>query len=151
MAGQRIAVMFPALILAERRGIFNVWLHRLSIFVRGTVRAGLFPRCRCDVVQRHPVRGCDSMCLNDVDYGQLAGAVEDIHNLLSIFAEWFEESHKANNLDRSHTRDEITFLWEAAPRYDSLLSAAICDVAGLKDQLNELTDKQIAAMEAANR
>ena len=56
MAGQRIAVMFPALILAERRGIFNVWLHRLSIFVRGTVRAGLFPRCRCDVVQRHPVR-----------------------------------------------------------------------------------------------
>ena len=43
------------------------------------------------------------------------------------------------------------FLWEAAPRYDSLLSAAICDVAGLKDQLNELTDKQIAAMEAANR
>ena len=151
MAGQRIAVMFPALILSERRGIFNVWLHRLSIFVRGTVRAGLFPRCRCDVVQRHPVRGCDSMCLNDVDYGQLAGAVEDIHNLLSIFAEWFEESHKANNLDRSHTRDEIAFLWEAAPRYDSLLSAAICDVAGLKDQLNELTDKQIAAMEAANR
>lgn len=91
------------------------------------------------------------MCLNDVDYGQLAGAVEDIHNLLSIFAEWFEESHKANNLDRSHTRDEITFLWEAVPRYDSLLSAAICDVAGLKDQLNELTDKQIAAMEAAIR
>lgn len=38
------------------------------------------------------------MCLNDVDYGQLAGAVEDIHNLLSIFAEWFEESHKANLL-----------------------------------------------------
>lgn len=151
MAGQRIAVMFPALILAERRGIFNVWLHRLSIFVRGTVRPGLFPRCRCDVVQWHPVRGLDSMCLNDVDYGQLAGAVEDIHNLLSIFAEWFEESHKANNLDRSHTRDEITFLWEAAPRYDSLLSAAICDVAGLKDQLNELTDKQIAAMEAANK
>ena len=92
------------------------------------------------------------MCLNDVDYGQLAGAVEDIHNLLFEFlTEWFEESHKANNLDRSHTRDEITFLWEAAPRYDSLLSAAICDVAGLKDQLNELTDKQIAAMEAANR
>ena len=151
MAGQRIAVMFPALILSERRGIFNVWLHRLSIFVRGPVRPGLFPRCRCDVVQRHPVRGCDSMCLNDVDYGQLAGAVEDIHNLLSIFAEWFEESHKANNLDRSHTRDEITFLWEAAPRYDSLLSAAICDVAGLKDKLNELTDKQIAAMEAARK
>ena len=90
------------------------------------------------------------MCLNDVDYGQLAGAVEDIHNLLSIFAEWFEESHKANNLDRSHTRDEITFLWEAAPRYDSLLSAAICDVAGLKDQLNELTDKQIEKLDPLN-
>lgn len=43
------------------------------------------------------------------------------------------------------------FLWEAAPRYNSLLGAAMCDIAGLKDQLNELTDKQIAAMEAANR
>lgn len=91
------------------------------------------------------------MCLNDVDYGQLAGAVEDIHNLLSIFAEWFEESHKANYADRSHTGDEIMFLWEAAPRYNSLLGAAMCDIAGLKDQLNELTDKQITAMEAANR
>lgn len=91
------------------------------------------------------------MRLNDVDYGQLAGAVEDIHNLLSIFAEWFEESHKANYVDRSHTGDEIMFLWEAAPRYNSLLGAAMCDIAGLKDQLNELTDEQIAAMEAANK
>ena len=56
------------------------------------------------------------MSLNDVDYGQLAGAVEHIQNLLTIFAEWFEESHKANNLDRSHTRDEIAFLWDASPR-----------------------------------
>lgn len=91
------------------------------------------------------------MCLNDVDYGQLAGDVEHIHNLLTIFAEWFEESHKANELDRSHTNGEIVFLWEAAPRYNSLLGAAMCDIAGLKDQLNELTDKQIAAMEAANK
>lgn len=91
------------------------------------------------------------MCLNDVDYGQLAGAVEDIHNLLSIFAEWFEESHKANYSDRSRTSNDIAFLWDAAPRYDSLLSAAICDVAELKDQLNELTDKQIAAMEAVRK
>ena len=151
MAGQSIAVMFPALILSERRGIFNVWLHRLSIFCRGPVRPGLFPRCRCDVVQRQSVRGCDSMSLNDVDYGQLAGAVEHIQNLLTIFEEWFEESHKANDLDRSHTRDEIAFLWEASPRYNSLLGAAMCDITGLKDQLNELTDKQIAAMEAANR
>ena len=63
------------------------------------------------------------MYLNDVDYGQLAGAVEHIHNLLTIFAEWFEESHKANDLDRSHTNGEIAFLWEASPRYDSLLDA----------------------------
>ena len=86
MAGQRIAVMFPALILAERRGIFNVWLHRLSIFLCRPCGADVLRGCRCDVVQRHAVRGLDSMCLNDVDYGQLAGAVEDIHNLLSIFA-----------------------------------------------------------------
>ena len=85
------------------------------------------------------------------DIGTLEGAVEDAVNLLSIFSEWFEESHKANNLDRSHTRDEIAFLWEASPRYNSLLGAAMCDITGLKDQLNELTDKQIAAMEAANR
>nr|DAL89213.1 MAG TPA: hypothetical protein [Caudoviricetes sp.] len=91
------------------------------------------------------------MYLNDVDYGQLAGAVEHIHNLLTIFAEWFEESHKANDLDRSHTNGEIAFLWEASPRYDSLLGAAICDVAGLKDQLNELSDKQVAAFMAARK
>nr|DAP35093.1 MAG TPA: hypothetical protein [Caudoviricetes sp.] len=49
---------YTALIVTEKRGIFNVWLHSLSIFVRGTVRAVLFLWRRCDVVQRHPVRGC---------------------------------------------------------------------------------------------
>ena len=61
MAGQRIAVMFPALILAERRGIFNVWLHRLSIFLCRPCGADVLRGCRCDVVQRHPVRGVCNM------------------------------------------------------------------------------------------
>ena len=60
------------------------------------------------------------MCLNDVDYGQLAGAVEDIHNLLSIFAEWFEESHKVMQLDRSHTADDLATIWADAPKYVSV-------------------------------
>lgn len=38
-------------------GFYNAWLHCVSIFYRGPVRAGLFLWCRCDVVQRHPVRG----------------------------------------------------------------------------------------------
>ena len=61
MAGQRIAVMFPALILAERRGIFNVWLHRLSIFLCRPCGADVLRGCRCDVVQRHPVMGVCNM------------------------------------------------------------------------------------------
>lgn len=39
------------------------------------------------------------------DIGTLEGAVEDAVNLLSIFSEWFEESHKVMQLDRSHTAD----------------------------------------------
>lgn len=34
------------------------------------------------------------MCLNDVDYGQLAGAVEDIHNLLSILQNGLKKATK---------------------------------------------------------
>ena len=39
-------------------GFSDVSIHRLSIFYRGPVRAVLFLWRRCDLVQRHPVRGC---------------------------------------------------------------------------------------------
>nr|DAZ54454.1 MAG TPA: hypothetical protein [Caudoviricetes sp.] len=42
MAGQRIAVMFPALILSERRGIFN---DCLSISVYGSCGADVLRGC----------------------------------------------------------------------------------------------------------
>lgn len=38
-------------------GFYNAWLYCISIIYRGPVRAGLLLWCRCDVVQRHPVRG----------------------------------------------------------------------------------------------
>ena len=38
-------------------GFYNAWLYCISIVYRGPVRSGLFLWCRCDVVQRHPVRG----------------------------------------------------------------------------------------------
>ena len=38
-------------------GFYNAWLYCISIIYRGPVRSGLFLWCRCDVVQRHPVRG----------------------------------------------------------------------------------------------
>lgn len=36
------------------------------------------------------------------DIGTLEGAVEDAVNLLSIFSEWFEESHKVMQLSLIH-------------------------------------------------
>ena len=45
------------------------------------------------------------------DIGTLEGAVEDAVNLLSIFSEWFEESHKVMQLDRSHTADDLATIW----------------------------------------
>lgn len=91
------------------------------------------------------------MTLENIDYGQLAGAAEDINNLLTIFAHWFDESHKAANIDRTYSKNDIYFLWDAAPRYNSLLNAALCDVIDLQKQLEALTDEQIAAYQAQSK
>ena len=41
------------------------------------------------------------------DIGTLEGAVEDAVNLLSIFSEWFEESHKVMQPHRRRSCDDL--------------------------------------------
>lgn len=76
------------------------------------------------------------------DIGTLEGAVEDAVNLLSIFSEWFEESHKVMQLDRSHTADDLATIWADAPKYDSLLSSVFFSLTDLQKTLKAESDRQ---------
>lgn len=76
------------------------------------------------------------------DIGTLEGAVEDAVNLLSIFSEWFEESHKVMQLDRSHTADDLATIWADAPKYDSLLSSVFFNLTDLQKTLKAESDRQ---------
>lgn len=58
MAGQRIAVMFPASILTKTEEFYNVRIYNLSVSVCGPVPCVVSNR-RCGLlVQRQSVRRC---------------------------------------------------------------------------------------------
>ena len=67
------------------------------------------------------------------DIGTLEGAVEDAVNLLSIFSEWFEESHKVM---------QLATIWADAPKYDSLLSSVFFNLTDLQKTLKAESDRQ---------
>lgn len=69
------------------------------------------------------------------DIGLADGQVEIAIRLLRVFSDWFEESHKTDQCDRSHSADEISFLWSDAPNFNAVLQTAII---GLRDLHTEL-------------
>lgn len=87
--------------------------------------------------------------IDSADFGELEGAVEDIINLMSIFNEWFQESHKTMRADRRPTQNDFATLWADAPRYDSLMSSICFDLADLKNTLKKESDRQLKAYKDA--
>ncbi len=67
-----------------------------------------------------------------------------MHNLLTIFADWFDETHKADMIDRERGEQLVSQLWQEAPMYNSLITALFASITGLEKEVDEVIDVQIA-------
>lgn len=68
-----------------------------------------------------------------------SGGIENVLQLLAVFQEWFEDSHKTDCLDRSRTEDDISLLWNDSPNYGAVLQAAALDLTQIRNDLeNEI-------------
>lgn len=70
-----------------------------------------------------------------------------MHDLLNIFANWFEETHKANMIDRERDERLVSQLWSEAPMYSSMLTALFASLTGLEKEVDEVLNYQIAEQE----
>lgn len=87
--------------------------------------------------------------IDATNFGELEGAVEDIMNLMNIFNEWFQKSHKTIQVDRRLTQNDFAILWAEAPKYDSLLSSVCFNLDDLKKHLAKESDRQFKAYKDA--
>lgn len=87
--------------------------------------------------------------INASDLSDLECAATDIINLLNIFTEWFQYSHKAATEKREATYAELSELWADTPRYDSLLTSIYLYLSDLQKALKEASDAQSEAYKDA--
>lgn len=66
-----------------------------------------------------------------------SGGIENVLQLLAVFQEWFEDSHKTDCLDRSRTEDDVSLLWNDSPNYGAVLQAASLDLRRIQGDLEE--------------
>ena len=72
------------------------------------------------------------------------GELQVIKDLLDIFYLWYDDSHKASNIDRSYTSADISGMWDNAPKYLSQLHTALVHVGQLQKEVDEVIDARIA-------
>lgn len=71
-----------------------------------------------------------------------SGGIENVLQLLSVFQDWFEESHKTDLIDRSHSENDISLLWNEAPNYESVFQAAVLDLTRIRNDLENEIKKE---------
>ena len=76
------------------------------------------------------------------DVGLAIGQVENTLQLLAVFSDWFEESHKTDVYERHHSADEITILWGDAPNFNAVLQAVVRNLNDLRSDLEEAEAEQ---------
>lgn len=75
------------------------------------------------------------------DIGLATGQVEIVLQLLTVFSDWFEESHKTDVYERHHSADEITILWGDAPNFNAVLHSAMRNLRELHTELEEAEEE----------
>lgn len=71
------------------------------------------------------------------DIGLATWQVEIVLQLLAVFSDWFEESHKTDTYVRTHSADEISVLWGDAPNFNAVLQTAVRNLNELRTELEE--------------
>lgn len=70
----------------------------------------------------------------------IAGELVNMRNLLNIFANWFDETHKIESREEARTRtsEEIARMWDKAPMYASIITALLASITGLEEEIDAI-------------
>lgn len=79
----------------------------------------------------------------EFELDMVSGELQTMHNLLNIFANWFEETHKTDDISRPRSEKEVSRLWDEAPMYDSILCALFGTISGLEKEVNNVIDESV--------
>ena len=85
----------------------------------------------------------------ELELDAVSGELRVMHDLLNIFANWFDETHKTDELDRQRTDDLVSQLWRESPMYSSLLTALFASLTGLEKEVDEVIEAEINKESAA--
>lgn len=74
----------------------------------------------------------------------VSGELRVMHDILNIFANWFEETHKTDMIDRESTSELVSQVWNEAPMYNSMLTALFASLTGLEKEVDAVLESEIA-------
>ena len=77
----------------------------------------------------------------ELELDAVSGELRTMHDLLNIFANWFEETHKTDDLIRPRNERDVYRLWDEAPMYDSILCTLFGSISGLEKEVNAIIDE----------
>nr|DAG38833.1 MAG TPA: hypothetical protein [Caudoviricetes sp.] len=80
----------------------------------------------------------------ELELDAVSGELRTMHDLLNIFANWFEETHKADMIDRERDERLVSQLWNEAPMYSSLITALFASLTGLEKEVDAVLEAEIA-------
>ena len=78
------------------------------------------------------------------DLDLLAGELEHAIDLLTVFSNWFEVSHKTDDRSRERTDKALKQSWIEAPIYMSVLRSAVGSVNGVISNLDSAINEELA-------
>ena len=79
----------------------------------------------------------------ELELDAVSGELRTMHDLLNIFANWFEETHKTDMLNRERTERLVSQLWNEAPMYSSLITALFASLTGLEKEVDAVLNAEI--------
>lgn len=85
----------------------------------------------------------------ELELDAVSGELRIMHDLLNIFANWFEETHKTDIIDRERTEQLVGQLWREAPMYSSLITALFASLTGLEKEVDAVLEAEINKESAA--
>lgn len=81
----------------------------------------------------------------ELELDAVSGELRTMHDLLNIFANWFEETHKTDMLNRERTERLVSPLWNEAPMYNSLITALFASLTGLEKEVDAVLEAEVSA------
>jgi hypothetical protein len=85
----------------------------------------------------------------ELELDAVSGELRTMHDLLNIFANWFEETHKTDMIKRERTSELVSQIWNEAPMYNSLITALFASLTGLEKEVDEVIEAEINKESAA--